>query len=179
MSIVSVLILIIASVYIAHFKIFSNQNASIESSSQNKIALEEMTNVIRESTGVATSCPNPPCSPAQTTSSSLLVLKIWPVDASNEPIDPGSDTSKIDYIIYQRDPADQWKLQKKIVPHATSSRPASTKNIAANITSLSFTYDDADPSLASQVDITLETQANNLGRSYKVNQKSTALIRNK
>lgn len=179
MGIVSFLILIIAGVYIAHFKIFSNQNASIESASQNKIALEDMTNEIRESAGVVTSCPNPPCSPAQTTSASILVLKIWPIDVNGDPIDPGVNPQNVDYIIYQRNPSDEWKLQKKIVPYATSSRQAITKDIAANITALSFTYDNADPSLATQVDITLDTQASNLGKSYTVSQKSTALIRNK
>lgn len=179
MGIVSFLILIIAGVYIAHFKIFSNQNASIESASQNKIALEEMTNEIRESAGVAASCPNPPCTPQQTTSASVLVLRIWPLNAAKEPIDPGTDPTKVDYIIYQRNPSNEWKLQKKVVPHATSSRAAITKDIAANIIGLAFTYDNADSSLATQVDITLDTQASNLGKSYTVSQKSTALIRNK
>ena len=47
---------LVASLYFAQFRLFSSQNTSIDIASQNKLALDEMTNQIRESQSVAGSC---------------------------------------------------------------------------------------------------------------------------
>ena len=52
MSIVGFLGVMIAALYFSHFKLFSSQNTRIEVASENKIALEEITNQIRESQGI-------------------------------------------------------------------------------------------------------------------------------
>src|SRR3990167_7272668 len=58
-AILGVLSLMIGSVYLAHFRLFSSQSTSIDTSAQNKTAIEEISNQIRESNGVALNCPSP------------------------------------------------------------------------------------------------------------------------
>src|SRR3989338_9847514 len=95
MSIVGFIGVLIAALYFSHFKLFSSQNTRIEVASANKIALEEITNQIRESQGVAANC----CSTTETTGANVLVLQIWPLNASGDPTEP---TSGYDYIVYKK-----------------------------------------------------------------------------
>lgn len=173
MSIVGFIGVMIAALYFSHFKLFSSQNTRIEVASANKIALDEMTNQIRESQGVAASC----CSPTETTGANVLVLSIWPLNALGEPTDPNpSPTPQYDYIVYKK-VADT--LKKKIVPASGSTRQASDKIIASKISVLTFTYDNADVAQAAQVTINLTTQdtVNNITQTDS--KTSTAVIRNR
>ena len=173
MSIVGFMGVLIAALYFSHFKLFSSQNTRIEVASENKIALEEMTNQIRESQGVAANC----CSPTETTSADVLVLQIWPLNASGDPQEPNpSPTPQYDYIVYKK-VADT--LKKTIVPAAGSTRPSSDKIIASKINALAFTFDNADVTQAAQVTINLMTQ-NTVNNVTQTDTKtSTAVIRNK
>ena len=173
MSIVGFIGVMIAALYFSHFKLFSSQNTRIEVASANKIALEEITNQIRESQGVAAAC----CSPVETTSTEVLVLQIWPLNASGDPTEPNpSPAPQYDYIIYKK-VADT--LKKKIVPAVESTRQASDKIIASKISAIDFTYDNADFAQAAQVTINLTTQdtVNNITQTDS--KTSTAVIRNR
>ena len=173
MSIVGILGVLIAALYFSHFKLFSSQNTRIEVASENKIALEEMTNQIRESQGVAASC----CSPTETTGANVLVLQIWPLNASGDPTEPNpSPAPQYDYIVYKKV---SDTLKKTIVPAAGSTRPSSDKIIASKINALAFTFDNADVTQAAQVTINLTTQ-NTVNNITQTDTKtSTAVIRNK
>ena len=169
MSIVGFIGIFITSLYFSHFKLFSSQNTRIEVASQNKIALEEITNQIRESQGVTASC----CSPAETTGTDVLVLQIWPLNASGDPTEP---TSGYDYIVYKKV---NDTLKKKVVPATGSTRPSSDKIIATKINTLAFTYDNADVSQAAQVTINLMTQDTVNNVTQADTKTSTAVIRNR
>jgi len=172
MAILSFVGILVASVYFTHFKIFSYQSSSIDAATQNKLALDEIINQVRESQGVAVSC----CSPVETTSASVLVLQLWPLDATSAPFDNGTN---YDYIIYKRDTTDNTKFIKKIVPSAGSTRSASNKIIAINISNLSFNYDAAAPSTA-VVTVTIDTAVKStFGKTYTVSQSEKAMLRNK
>ena len=173
MSIVGILGVLIAALYFSHFKLFSSQNTRIEVASENKIALEEMTNQIRESQGVAASC----CSPTETTGANVLVLQIWLLNASGDPTEPNpSPAPQYDYIVYKKV---SDTLKKTIVPAAGSTRPSSDKIIASKINALAFTFDNADVTQAAQVTINLTTQ-NTVNNITQTDTKtSTAVIRNK
>lgn len=173
MSIVGFLGVLIAALYFSHFKLFSSQNTRIEVASQNKLALEEITNQIRESQGVAASC----CTPTETTGSDVLVLQIWPLNASGDPTEPvGSPTPEYDYIVYKK-VAD--KLNKLVVPAAGSTRQAKDDIIASKVSALALTYDNADPTQAAQVTINLTTQDTVNNVTQTDTQTSTAVLRNK
>ena len=169
-------LVMIAAIYIAHFRLFSNQNTSIEVSSQNKIAIDEITNQIRESQAVVATCALALC-PLDSTSDTVVILQIWPIDSAGELFQPaGSD---YDFIIYKRDSSDNT-LVKKIIPGTGSFRQASEKIIATNISNLLFSYDDdANPTSTSQVMVNLTTSANSGGKTITSSQTSKAVLRNK
>lgn len=164
---------LVASIYLAHFRLFSNQSTQIDVTSQNKIALDEMTNQIRESESVVTTCAN--CG-GDTTGANVIVLRLWPLDANGEPIDPNSG---YDYIVYRQDATDNTKLVKKIIPDDQSSRAASEKVVSTSISSLTFTYNDADVTLASEVTISLTTSAKSINKTQTATETSKAQLRNK
>jgi len=173
-AIFGLVILLAASVYFAHFRIFSNQNTSIEVASQNKLALDEMTNQIREGESVVNICPN--CG-TDTTGDHVLILRLWPLNASQEPFDPGG--SNYDYIIYKQSATDNTKLIKKIIVDPSSSRSSSEKILATDISSLQFSYDNADPAQASEITISLTTSGNSGSKTLTTTQTSKAVLRNK
>lgn len=176
LGLIGIVALLIAIIYFAHFRLFANQVTGIDVLSQNKLALDEITNQIRQSQAVATTC----CSPTETTSATVLVLQLWPIDASGEPFDPGA--SNYDYVIYKQDSSDpnNIKLARKIKSAPTSSRTASTKIISGYLTSdgLQFTYDPDIPTSA-KVTVTVKTTGQYGDRVQTQIQSATAVLRNK
>lgn len=165
---------LIASVYFAHFRLFQNQNTAIEISSQNKIALDEIVTHIRESESVVNTCTD--CG-GDTSSATTLVLRLWPLSAGGEPTDPIA--SQYDYTIFKRDGQGNTKLIRKSVVTQGSSRTAGTTNIASSISDLAFTYDNTDPTLVTEVNVTVTTTGTSGGKTHTTTQGAKAVLRNK
>lgn len=170
-SLVTVLVI---GVYVSHIKIYSNQNSQIEVASQSKIGIDEIVNETRQSQAIANTCSA--CG-SDTTSSTVLILQLWPLDANGDPKDPTSNN--YDYIVFKNNPADTTQLIKKVLPDASSSRTSSTKIIANNVATLNFTYNNGTPSLASQITITLTTSQTGIGKTQTSTQTKIADLRNK
>ena len=173
-AIIGLVSILVATLYFANFRLFTNQNTQIEVSSQNKTALGEMINQIRESESVVSTCSA--CA-GDTTSPTVLVLRLWPLDASGEPFDPG--TTAYDYVVYGSDTTDNTKLTKKTLPDAGSTRAGQTKTISSNVSNLQFSYDNTDPSLVMEVTIDLENSQTVNGKTQTSTQSSKAILRNK
>lgn len=163
---------LVASLYFAQFKLFSNQNTAIDVSSQNKLVLDDITNQIRESQGIAANC----CG-GDTTSSAVLVLQLWPLNAISEPFQPAGNA--YDFVVYKRDQADTTKLVKRVVPDTASTRQSKTTVLSTTISNLNFTYDNADPTLASQITVDVTNSQTNLGKTHTISQSASAVLRNK
>lgn len=172
-SIFGILSILVATIYFAHIRLFSNQNTLINVASQNRLALDEMANQIREGQSVVASC----CS-GEITSSTVLVLQLWPINASGEPIDFGG--AAYDYVIYKLDPSDTKKLIKTTNPFF-SSRPGGQDTLATDVATngLQFVYDNADPTLATSIKITLTTSALSGNKTHTTTQTVEVGLRNK
>ena len=162
-----------APIYMTHFRLFSQQNAAIEVANQNRLALDDMVNQIREAQTIVSTCSN--CS-GDTTGASTLVLEVWPTNANGEPFQPSD--SGYDYIVYKVDSAKN-QLVKRTLPDSASFRPASTKTIAQDVVSLQFAYNNVDITQASQVTITVTNQAKALNKTQTIQQEAKAILRNK
>ena len=112
-----------------------------------------------------------------TSSATVLVLRVWPLDASGEPTDPIS--GQYDYFIYKRDPQNNAKLIRNTVAAPGSTRTADTTNIAANLQDLQFTYDNPDPVQVTEVNITVTTTGIAGAKTHTTNQSAKAVLRNK
>lgn len=165
---------IVASIYLSHFRLFSNQNTAIDAATQNKLAFDEITNQIRQSQAIVSTCAS--CG-GDTTGADILVLQLWPLDASGDPLDPQG--TNYDYIEYRRDPTTPTKLIRKTYPYATSSRKSGTRIVATNVSALTFAYDNADPTLALEITTNVTTTAIANGKTQTTVQSAKAILRNK
>jgi len=165
--------LIVGSILISHLKLFNNVKQLIDISSSNKLALDELITQIREGQSIVSTCSG--CG-GDTTSATKLVLQLLPLDANKDPFEP---TATYDYVIYKRDPIDSKKLIKKTIADTTSSRTSSTKIMASDISGLAFTYNNADPTLANEVAVTVANTLTVANKTQSVTQQIKAVLRNK
>ena len=202
MVIFSMISLMIGAVYLSHFRLFTNQNAQIEIANQNKIALDEIVNQIREAKSVSYACQSPACSPSEYPSATKLIICLWPLNASGEPFDPlGScqgNGSNMDLVIYYcastcPTAGTTTNLMKKVIPTTASTRQASTDIVISKVKDLNFKYYAPDNTpicatpcspyfypITGQVLITLTTQSSTFTQTqpHTVTQSAKAILRN-
>ncbi len=172
-TILAIVILILGKVFISNLKLFLDESSAIAITEANKIALDEVINQIRESQAVAANCT--PCG-ADTSGSNVLILQLWPINTNGELYDGGVN---FDYIVYKRDVQDNTLLRKIVYPNAVSTRPASNKILSTNVANLSFAYNNATPSQASEVTVTIKNSTNSSGKIQETERQSKAVLRNK
>ena len=187
MAILAFVSLMVGSVYLAHFRLFSNQSTSIDVASQNRIALDEIINQIREGNGVSSTASVTGCGGAKTSGTSpspTVVVKLWPLDtATGDPFDPGSSApdTAYDYVLYCTDSNNSLhKVIQKQTTGTASKRTNSDKILATGATTLQFTYDLTPPG-TTQVVVQLATSAQNYDKkqTYSTDQTGKAVLRNK
>lgn len=177
LAIVGIIGVLIAGIFFAHSRLFSNQQTSVGVSEQNALALDEITGQIRQSQTVVTTCSS--CG-SYATGSNTLVLQAWPVDSQGSPIEPTA--SNYDYIIYTRDTS-QNKLLKITFADVTSNRSSGTRTVIANV--LDLVFDDgsgsfpADLGQVTQVRVKITTQATTTNKTHVITQEAKAVLRNK
>lgn len=174
MSLLSVIALFLGYIFVSHYRLFNNVKSLVEVSSSNKLVLDELITQIREGETIVSTCSG--CG-SFTTGSGTLILQLWPLDANETPFEPTS--SNFDYVIYTQDPIKSTNLLKIIVPDATSTRTASTKIMASDISILNFTYNNADPTLANEVTVNVQNSIQITNRTQTTSQQIKAVLRNK
>ena len=167
--------ILFVTIVLINSRLFSDQKTSIHIASQNRLALDEITNQIRESAGVVDTCSG--CG-SSSSGISTLVLAVWPLDINGQPYQPTS-MCIFDYIIYTRD-TDELEITKEIiVPDQTnSSRKPSAKILASDATNLTFDYDDlGNPANTTEVTISVENVASSIHKTHTVSQDTKASLR--
>lgn len=161
----TIIALVSWSIYLTVFRLFHGQRVAINAASQNRIALDEITNTIPQAYQIALSCQEIQCKMGGSTnivykSSTALsvVLQLWPLDATGKPIDCTPACNNADYITYYI----EGKNLIKETAHDNSQNPVSSraetkKIIATNVKTLTFGYTPAVPS-TTEVTITLTTE---------------------
>ncbi len=192
-AILALVAFMVGSVYIAHFKLFSNQNTSIAVESQNRIALDEMVNQIRSASSVSTypiftsACPGT----FFRSGTGSIVLSLWPLDSNGNPQTPAppGDDGTFDHIGYCV--SSNNNLIKIISTVSGSSRTPSTKILATGLATpqgLWLNYFDSsgasadgNPSNAAQVQIRLIINQLNFDKrqTFTSDQTVKAVLRNK
>lgn len=173
MALTGIIVLVLGNIFVTNVRLFRDESSAIAITDTNKIALDEITNQIRESQSIAASCT--PCG-ADTTGANVIILQLWPLNSSGEPFD---GSGNYDYIVYKRDSTDNTILKKIVYPHATSTRAAVNNVLSTDVNILTFTYDNATPSLATEVTIRLKNRKTISLKPQEVDRESKAVMRNK
>lgn len=188
MAIASGVSLGIVGIYMAHFRIFTNQNALIEAETQNKLAMNEVLKYSKEAIKFAKESHIIGAGNGETT---VLGLTLLPLDASGNPYNPDF----YDIAIIRRDPGDPSKLIEYGITYASSTTRKLMKRgdpdtylgdglqppkvIATGVTDLNIAYNDSPYTDADQATITLKTAAKTIfGKTFTSNQTATIYIRN-
>lgn len=165
--------LLLGSVYYMQTRMFGEEKANIQLASENQIAVEEITNQILESTGVVTNCTA--CVADTNSSSTVLILEFWPLDANGNPTDPLG--TNYDYIVYKKTGTN---LIKNVFASQASTRKAFTNKILSSLVkTVLFEYDNADPAQATEVTLTLENETKSFIKTHTYSQNTKAKLRNK
>lgn len=172
-AIIGVISIIVGSVYLAHFRLFSNQNTSMDMSTQARIAIDEITNQIQQAESIVATCSA--CG-SDASGANILILRLWVIDSSGEPVDPGAST--YDYMVFKRD-SNANKILKITYPDPGSSRPGGSHVVAYGVSALSFTYDDPTPANAGEVSLAVSTTAQTINKTHTVSDVGKASLRNK
>src|SRR3989344_5320495 len=143
--------LITGAVYFAYTRLINEEKITIEVANQNRNAIDEMTNQIREAQSVAMDCTI--CGTVSDSSSTVLILALWPIDTN---------------------------LIKQIIPNGTtSSRINTSKILSSDVKTILFEYGNASPALASEVTVSLTNEKISFVKTHTYSQQSKASLRNK
>ena len=167
--------LFVYALFSAQIRLFLTQVLRIDVSSQNKIALTDITNQTRQAESISASCPNPPCAAGEaTTDTDSVVYRLPGLDASGNPT-----TSYYDYLVYKQVGT---SLKRTIYTDASSTRVASDDIITTNLApigGITFAYNNASPAQANQITTTVTTtKTESGGKAQTISQSSRAKIRN-
>ena len=171
-----------AVIIVTTSRIFSDQKTNVYLASQNRLALNEISNQVREAAGIAINCTV--CEANNTSNSMILILQLWPINANGDPFDPG--ISGYDYIVYRLHPNNK-NLLKKVYPTDGngSTRTVKVDILASDVINMTFCYDGIcapdpqNPGIASEVTINLTNEASSIHKTHSFTQSSKAVLRNK
>ena len=173
LGIVGIISVLIASPYFGFFRLFLNQFTAVDVASQNRLALDEIVNQIRQSETVLSSST---ICDGYFSSLDSLVLSLWPLDENSKPY---QYTTYKDQIIYQRNPSDNSKLIKiTCTQPGLSSRNRGTETISSDISKLEFNFDRVPPN-TNIVTVTVGNTRIYDNKTHTVVQSADAALRNK
>jgi len=170
--IIAIISTLVGAIFLSHAKIFSDQKTQVYVSSQNRLGLDEMVNQTKEASSVDT-CPAGTCGVgAVSPTNTLMVLKIWSIDVSGNPID-----TSFDYIVYQRNSSPRTVTKSVYKAAGTYRQTVTNKIISADAINLLFTYNSLPPA-TTQVTIQLDNETNSLRGNRTISQTAKARLRN-
>ena len=155
-----VCIVVLSSLFIGQNRIYRVETAELNVTADARQAVDDIDNYVRLATRTQSSYST------YTASSNVLILKIQSVNASNQLI-----AGTFDYVVYY---LSGTSLLRQIFSDATSSRSNGIKKLANNVNGLSFTLNNVDYSLVTQVttDITIQENAGVQTRAITLSSKS-------
>src|SRR3990167_6729571 len=166
--IIAIISTLVGAIFLSHAKIFSDQKTQVYVSSQNRLGLDEMVNQTKEASSVDT-CPAGTCGVgAVSPTNTLMVLKIWSIDVSGNPID-----TSFDYIVYQRNSSPRTVTKSVYKAAGTYRQTVTNKIISADAINLLFTYNSLPPA-TTQVTIQLDNETNSLRVNRTISQTAKA-----
>ncbi len=148
-GIFSFLMVALLNLFEWHNKVYFQERAEVQTTDGTRQAFNSMTKYIAQASHILSSITFG--STNYTTDNHTLVLQLPAFDSNGNIISNGSD-----YVIYYLANNSLYQL---IQTNGSSARHAGTKLLSENVSSLSFTYNNASPAAADTVTVDLQTQA--------------------
>lgn len=178
LAVSAIILVIVASTHQTFFRFYYNQNSFINAANENRQAFDEITDQIRQSQAIASTCTA--CG-GDTTGPTILILQLWPLDSNGNSQDPGA--ANYDYIEYKQN--SQQQLIRQTFPSVSSSRQPGTRIVSSGIFNLAFSYLDnydnvVSPTSSSQVAASITTsQTTIFGKTLSTTKSVKVGLRNK
>lgn len=163
-TLLSILLIAFTSAYTMGISVYKKEFKTTVLQNENRILLDRIITDIKQSSSI---------DPASTDSN--LILKTPGIDENNALLTGAMSQFLNDTISYERVGN---ILTKTTVPDESSVRVASSKDIATNINSLTFTY-FPDVNSTTEVEVSLQTRDTYAGKNIDVINVSRAKLRNK
>lgn len=169
--------LVVGAAYYTGTRLFNEERETINIASQNRLAVDEITNQVREAVAVVTNCTI--CGSVANSDATTLILSLWPIDANGDLFEPTGD--EYDYLVYRLDSSpNDTDLLKEVFPNGISSNRINTSKIlAVDVKTILFEYDDVDPAQAAEVTLTITNETDTFVRTHTISQTSKSKLRNK
>lgn len=161
LGIFSILVFFLAYISGYHFQTYDNENAELNITNDARTALDDVDNYVRQAHRILSTYTT------YTTGNTTLIVQIPSIDSSGQIID-----STYDIVVFYRSGSN---FIRQVFPNTSSSRSSATRNLAAGVTSLTFSYNNTDYTQSTQVttSITIQQQAGTQTRSITVSSQST------
>lgn len=159
-ALVGVVSYVLVDMFLGQHKIYKTQTAELNITNDARATLDDIDAYVRSARQVLATYSS------YNTGTQILVLEVQSINASNQLI-AGTYDTVVFYLTGSN-------FYRQIFPAASSIRPAGTKKLASNVTGLAFSFNNADPTLATQVttDLTLQESAGQQTRSITASSKS-------
>jgi len=163
-GLVSVCSIILSQLFIGQNRLYNSETAELDITGDARTALDDIDSYVRQSNRALSSFST------YTAGSQVLILQIQSINSSNQLI-----AGTFDNVVYYLSGSG---LFRQVFPNVASSRSAITKKLASGVNSLTFTYNNADYSLVTEVQVDTTVQENVSGQTRSITLSSKAKLRN-
>src|SRR3989344_3878698 len=149
-AILAVISVLLVGIFLANSRFYENQSGEIQAVSATRLATDYLNDAGRASVSLAASIIY--SGTTYTQGPTLVIFKMPALDTSKNII-----SGSYDYIVLGRDPGNTSRLVYVVSASAGSYRKSRLLELSNKLTSINFTYDNADPNIAKNVnyDVTL------------------------
>jgi prepilin-type N-terminal cleavage/methylation domain-containing protein len=167
-SLISLLILAFLNLYDRHGRLFSFENGVVRTTSGTRAAMSELQQYVLQAQTVVASRTIGGIN--YSSGAGTLILELPAIDSSNNPI-----SNTWDYVVFYITGS---SLYRTIEVAGSSVRLGGTKLLSDTAISLAFTYNNADFSQVSQINVDLTSQIQVNGQAISSREQQQIYLRN-
>ncbi len=157
----SVISIVLTSLFIGHNRIYRTQTAELDVTGDARTALDDIDSYVRQANRALATYST------YTATGQVLILQIQSVNSSNQLV-----AGKFDHVVYY---LSGNGLFRRVFPDASSVRAGGIKKLANNVNGLTFTPNNANYALVTEVttDITVQENAGVQNRAITASSKAS------
>lgn len=163
-----VVLLVLVNFFVGYSKTFRYIEANFQVAGSASLVMENLGNATRQAKRVMTSRTFSGTS--YTSNATTVILEIPTVNSSGNIV-----SGSYDYILFYKSGSDLFMVTD---PNGSSDRPAGTKKLSETVQSFAVTYNDADVTEATKIDVDITTSKTVKGQAYTQRVRHQIYLRN-